>query len=116
EHDLFRKPVSHFSGSCCLFEHNLFRKPVSHFSGSCCLFEHDLLRKPAPALCERGPPGRDHACLRGGPGSLRRTPRPPSSLRACSPISATPARSSASTTLVSVSTTPRTVPALASIR
>ena len=52
----------------------------------------------------------------GAVGSRRRTPRPPPSLLALSPSSSMPAAFSASTTLISVSMTPRTLPWLASIR
>ena len=47
---------------------------------------------------------------------LRRTPRPPRSLAWFSPISSTPASSSAWMTFISVSTTPLTTPSLASMR
>src|SRR5208337_1527510 len=47
---------------------------------------------------------------------LSRTPHPPPPLVAPSPISSTPARSSASTIFVRLSTTPRTIPGLDSMR
>ena len=49
-------------------------------------------------------------------GCFSRTPRPPPRLSALSARISTPARSSASITLVSVSITPLTLPSLASIR
>src|SRR5690606_30058965 len=60
----------------------------------------------------RGFERRDHSPS----PDLSRTPRPPATLAAFSPISSTPASSSAATTLVSESTIPRTLPLLASIR
>src|SRR6185437_3613339 len=60
---------------------------------------------------------RCHGSLEvGSLGCRNLTPRPPPSLRAFSPMRSTPAALSASITLVSVSTMPRTLPSLASMR
>ena len=63
-----------------------------------------------------GPAGPTGYLLGCDLGCFRRTPRPLPALGAFSPISSTPARSNASTTLVRLSITPRTLPSLASMR
>ena len=84
---------------------------------------HDSVR-PSRERWDRRPPvfapTSSPSSRRSRAGSLcrdrrRRTPRPTPSLRACSPISSTPAASRAATTLIRVSTLPRTLPSLASI-
>jgi len=90
---------------------------------------HDEQRGDAPQSDDDGH-RRYHFCLDAGrfateptpvppaitADAFSRTPRPPSVLTAPSPISSTPASSSAFTSFIKESTLPRTTPSLASMR